>query len=137
VEQITRSSTTIRIWASHQIIECPGRRRLDSGREGTPGQYDDGEPVKVRLGLLVIGTVALAVVAGEPYTIIGERLKRLAPYGHTVAVTLANGRSAGYIPDDAAYERHTFQVLGTRIKQGYAETAIIDTVLDLMAQSFG
>lgn len=136
LENITRSSSEIRIWSAHQIIACPGRRRLDHGREGVPGQYEDAEPVKLRLGLLVIGTVALVAVAGEPYTLIGQRLKQLAPYGHTVVVTLANGRSVGYIPDDAAYERYTFQVLSTRLKQGYAERAIIDSALDLMDQSF-
>jgi len=52
-----------------------------------------------------------------------------------VLVTLANERSVGYIPDDEAYERYTFQVLGTPIKQGYAEKAIINTMLDLMEQS--
>ena len=136
LEHSTRTATTIRIWGTQQTIACPGRRRLDRGREGAPGRYEDGEPVTLRLGLLVMGTVALVAVTGELYTIIGQRLKQLAPYGHTVVVTLANGRSVGYIPDDAAYARHTFQVLSTRIKPGYAEQAIVDTVLDLMDQSF-
>lgn len=135
MDGITRTMTTVPIWGAHQVIACPGRRRLDNGREGAPGHYEDGEPVDLRLGLLVLGTVALASVTGELYTVIGQRLKALAPYAHTLVVTLANGRSVGYIPDDAAYERHTFQVLSTRIKKGYAEKAIVNTLLDLMEQS--
>ncbi|MEZ4684464.1 MAG: hypothetical protein R2932_60650, partial [Caldilineaceae bacterium] len=135
VENTTRTSTDVRIWGAHQTISCPGRRRLDSGREGAPGQYEEGDPVALRLGLLVIGSVALAIVTGELYSVIGQRLKQLAPYGETMVVTLANGRSVGYIPDDAAYGRYTFQVLGTRLKPGHAEQAIVETLLDLMNQS--
>ena len=34
-----------------------------------------------------------------------------------------------------AYTRYTFQVLGTRFKQGCAEQAIVNTALDLMDKS--
>lgn len=135
LDNITRTTAKIRIWGAQRMLTCPGRRRLDNGREGAPGVYEDGDPVNLRLGLLVIGTVAFAAVAGEPYTAIGQQVKQMAPYGHTMMVTLANGRSVGYIPDDAAYARHTFQVLSTRLKQGYAEQAIVNTLLDLMEQS--
>jgi len=36
-----------------------------------------------------------------------------------------------------AYERQTFQVLGSRIKKGCAEKAIVNTLLDLMEQNMG
>jgi len=97
--------------------------------------YEDADPISIRLGLLVIGPIALVAITGEPYTIIGQRLKEAAPYGQTVVVTNANGRSVGYIPDDALYERHTFQVLGTRIAKGCAEQALINTALELMDES--
>jgi hypothetical protein len=135
VENITRTSSDVRIWGAHQTVSCPGRRRLDRGREGSPGTYEDADPVGIRLGLLVIDQIALVAVTGEVYNIIGQRLKQAAPYGHTVVVTIANGKSVGYIPDDAAYGRHTFQVLGCRIKKGCAEKGIINTVLDMMDQS--
>ncbi len=83
----------------------------------------------------MIGHIALVAVTGEPYTMIGQRLKKESPLTDLVVVTLANGKSVGYIPDDAAYDRHTFQVLTTRIKKGRAEKAIVSTVLDLMDQS--
>ena len=117
MENITRTSAKIRLWGTHQIISCPGRRRIDSGREGAQGLYEDADPINLRLGLLVIDQIALVAVTGEPYTSIGQRLKKIAPYGNTVLVTLANGRSVGYIHNDAAYERQTFQVLGARIRK--------------------
>lgn len=131
----TRTSSCVRVWGAHHPISCPGRQRTDSGREGAPGTYKDADPVQIRLGLLVIGQIALVAITGEPYNMIGQRLKEFAPYGKTVIVTNANGRSVGYIPDDAAYEHHTFQVLNTRLKKGYAEQAIVDAALDLMDQS--
>lgn len=54
---------------------------------------------------------------------------------NNVAVALAYGKSIDYSPDDAAYARHTFQVLDTRLKQGYAEQASVNMILALMAQS--
>jgi hypothetical protein len=46
----------------------------------------------------VIGNVALVAVTGELYRIVAQRLKKVAPYGHTVVVTIANGKPVGYIP---------------------------------------
>jgi neutral ceramidase len=49
-------------------------------------------------------------------------------------VTLANGRAdSGYIPNDTAFGANTFQVLGSKLKPGCAETAIVNGLLDLMA----
>ncbi len=132
---IQRTSSEVRIWGAQRTVRCPGRRRTNTGREGAPGTYVDADPVRIRLSLLTIGQIALVGVTGEVYTMIWQRLKREAPLAHVVMVTIANGKSVGYIPDDAAYERHTFQVLGTRINKGCAEKAIVNTVLDMMDQS--
>jgi neutral ceramidase len=132
---IKRTSSEVRIWGAQRTVSCPGRRRTNTGREGAPGTYVDADPIDIRLGLLMIDRIALVAVTGELYTMISQRLKKEAPLANVVVVTLANGKSVGYIPDDSAYERHTFQVLGTRIKKGCAEKAIVDTVLDMMDQS--
>ncbi len=135
MENINRKSSDVRIWGALRTVRCPGRQRTNSGREGAPGLYEDSDPIDIRLGLLTIGQVALVAVTGELYTLIAQRLKKAAPYGKTVVVTIANGKSVGYIPDDEAYERLTFQVLGCRIKKGCAEEGIINTALDMMEQS--
>ena len=135
MENMTRTSSEVQIWSAHQTVSCPGRRRTNEGREGAPGTYEDADPINIRLGLLVIDQIALVAVTGELYNIIAQRLKKVAPYGKTVIVTIANGKSVGYIPDDGAYERQTFQVLGCRIKKGCAEEGIINTTLDMMERS--
>jgi neutral ceramidase len=126
------------ITAEQKMINCPGRQRLDNGREGSPGKYEDADPVAIRLGVFRIGDIALASVDAEIYSVIGMRLKRESPLANTVVVTLADGRAnSGYIPNDTAYGAYTFQVLGSRLKAGYAEGAMVDGWLDLIAKTQG
>jgi neutral ceramidase len=140
-EEVIRVMTDIKqldgkpsIMGQQEIVTCPGRKRTDAGREGKPGTYVDGDPVDIRLGALRIGNIALTSVDAELYSAIGLRLKRESPLAETMLVTLANGRAdSGYIPNDAAFGALTFQVLGSRLKAGCAETAIVDGLLDLIA----
>jgi len=132
----TRMSTSPAITADQKMITCPGRKRIDSVREGSPGKYEEGDPVNIRLGVLRIGDVALASVDAEIYSPIALRLKKASPVANTVVVTLANGRAnSGYIPNDTAFDAYTFQVLGSRLKPGYAETGIVDGFLDLIQET--
>ncbi len=88
----------------------------------------------LRLGVLRIGNIALASVDGEVYSPIAQGLKRESPLANTVMVTLANGTAnSGYIPNDTAFGALTFQVLGSRLKPGCAETAIVNGLVDLIA----
>lgn len=140
-EEVIRVMTNIKrldsspsIAADQKTVTCPGRKRTDTGREGRPGTYVDGDPVEIRLGALRIGNIALASVDAEIYSAIWLRLKRESPMANTVTVTLANGRAdSGYIPNDEAFGANTFQVLGSKLKPGCAETAIVNGLLDLMA----
>jgi neutral ceramidase len=51
-------------------------------------------------------------------------------------VTLANGRAnSGYVPNDAVFGAYTFQVLGSRLRPGCAETGVANTLTDLIAQA--
>ena len=125
------------IWGAQETISCPGRVRADTntGREGEPGIYKDGDPVNIRLGMIGVGDIALTAVNAELYTMIGLRTKQHSPMANTVVVTLANGRAtSGYIPDDASFGRNTFQVLGSRLKPGCAEQGIADGLDDLVNQ---
>lgn len=140
-EEVIRVMTNIKrldsspsIAAEQMTVTCPGRKRIDASREGKPGSYVDEDPVEIRLGALRIGNIALTSVSAELYTAIGLRLKRESPMTNTVLVTLANGRAdSGYIPNDTAFGALTFQVLGSKLKPGCAETAIVNGLLDLMA----
>ncbi len=124
------------IRGAQTIITCPGRRRLDNAREGTPGKYEDGEPVNIRLGLIRIGDIALASVDVEIYSTIGLKFKAASPLANTMLVTLANGMAnSGYVPNDASFGANTFQVLGSRLKPGCAEDGIVNGLVGLIQTS--
>jgi neutral ceramidase len=131
-----KTSGDVRIWAAGKTVTCPGRTRTNTGREGAPGTYVDGDPVNIHVGLITIGSTALATVNAEIYTSIAQRVKKQSPISNTVVVTLANGfANSGYIPSDEAYGHNTFQVLDTHLKPGCAENAVVNTALELMAES--
>jgi hypothetical protein len=140
-EEVIRVMTNIKrlesrpnITAAQKTVTCPGRKRTDTAREGTPGTYEDGDPVDIRLGAMRIGNIALTSVDAEVYSPIAQRLKRESPMADTFMVTLANGMAnSGYIPNDTAFGALTFQVLGSRLKPGCAETAIVNGLLDLIS----
>ncbi|MDH4125211.1 MAG: neutral/alkaline non-lysosomal ceramidase N-terminal domain-containing protein [Gammaproteobacteria bacterium] len=129
------SAVAAEIWGKQTMLTCPGRRRLDSGREGMAGEYEDGDDVGIRLGVLAIGDIAFGTAAGEIYSKIGLRVKQESPLSKTLLVTLANGRgTTGYVPDDESFGHRTFQVLGTRLKPGCAESGIASAIASLLGE---
>lgn len=130
---LERQQTDVGISAAAQRLVCPGRRRIDAGREGAPGSYEAGDDVELGLGLLRLGDVQLGYVNAEIFNPIATRLKAESPYKHTMLVTLANGMAnSGYVPHDAAFGYHTFEVLSSRLQPGCAENGIVEGILDLM-----
>lgn len=114
-------------------VECPGRQRTNQGRAGAEGAYQEGPPVKLQLGLLMIGDIAIGAVNAEVYNEIAQRLKKESPYAKTMMATLTNGMAnSGYIPDDASFGHATFEVLSSRLQPGCAETKIVDGILSMM-----
>lgn len=129
----TRDESTVQLYANQKTVTCPGRERTNEGRGGVAGTYKDADPVDIRLGVLMIGDVAVGSVNAGIYSEIGQRLKRESPYAKTMLTTAANGFSlAGYIPDDASYGHYTFEVLTSKLKPGCAETAIVNGIVDMM-----
>ena len=125
--------STVQLYSDQRAITCPGRERTNEGRGGVEGTYKDVEPQEIRLGLLMIGDVAVGEVNGAPYTAIGLRLKRESPYAKTMLTTRANGMTlAGYIPDDASYGHQIFAVLNSKLKPGCAENAIVNGIIEMM-----
>jgi neutral ceramidase len=133
---MNRMASDIEIDGRYAIASCPGRNRLDTGRAGIEGQYEDAAPIEIRIGLLRLGDIMIGAVNAEVFNLIAQRLKNESPYMHTLMATLTNGMArSGYIPNDAAYGMTTFEVLSSRLKPGCAESAIVDGILDLMAAS--
>ena len=122
-----------RIYGSQEYVTCPGRTRTNTGREGAPGTYVDGDPVKIRLSLLMIGDIAFTAVNAEVYSLIAQRLKNESKNNHLIMATTTNGSAnSGYIPSDDAFVRYTFQVLSSRLQPGCAEGAIVNGLLEMM-----
>ena len=136
---VTGAAGSVRLWGAQKTLTCPARKRTNTGREGSPGTYEDSDdPVRIRLGVLGIGDTALASVNAEIYSAIGRRAKKQSPMTNTVLVTLANGRAnSGYVPGDADFGAYTFQVLGSRLKPGCAEQGIADGISELVGRYVG
>jgi hypothetical protein len=133
VARSIRMSPYARIRAAQKVITCAGKKAPPGPRRSRTGDYVflDADPVDIRLSLLLVGHTAFAGVSGEVLTGIGQRLKRESPLAHTMMVTHCNG-SSGYIPDDAAYDQVSYEIVSARVKKGCAEEAIVSGFLDLM-----
>jgi hypothetical protein len=125
-----------KIVAAQKTITIPGRTRTGGmQRAAVEATYTDGPDCSLRLSLLTIDDIALGGGSAEIYNLIAVRFKRESPIGRSIFVSMANGSSnTGYIPDDTAYGRQTFEVLSSRCKPGYAETGIVNGLLDLIAE---
>ena len=131
-----RMATGGKIAASQKMISFPGRDRIGQGRAAVDAQYKDGADVNLRLSLLMIDDIAIGGCNAEIYNMIAMRFKRESPVGRSIFVSMANGSgNSGYIPDDSAFGQQTFEVLSSRCKPGYAESAIVNGLLDLMSDA--
>jgi hypothetical protein len=129
-------SSEVKIEGAQQEVACPGRRRLDTGREGEPGKYEDSpDPVRVKIGALRIGDIALGSANAELYNMIGQHVKAGSKFRETMMVTLTNGMAnSGYVPTDDAFGRYTFQVLGSALKPGCAEVGIVNGIDEMIGR---
>jgi neutral ceramidase len=130
MDNIHFMATEVKIEGSQQEVTCPGRHRLDTGREGAPGKYEDSpNPVRIKIGALRIGDIALGSANAELYNMIGQEAKDHSKFHDTIIVTLTNGMAnSGYVPTDDAFGRYTFQVLGSALKPGCAEVGIVNGI---------
>jgi len=133
MREMTRTSAGGRIFAAQKTASFPGRNRLDQGRAGIEAKYADGPDVQLRLSLLMLDDIAIGACNSEVFSLIAQRFKRESPVGRSIFVSMANGSAnSGYIPNDAAFGYQTFEVLSSRCKPGYAESAIVNGLLDLI-----
>ena len=115
------------------MVSFPGRTRQGQGRAGVEATYIDGPDVQLRLSLLMIDDIAIGGCNAEIFNMIAQRFKRESPVGRSIFVSMANGSgNSGYVPNDAAFGYQTFEVLSSRCKPGYAESAIVNGLLDLI-----
>jgi neutral ceramidase len=138
-EEIVRVARAIKtspraavVRGAQKVVTCPGQKPAPGATRKDPEiRFVDAEPVDIRLSLIRIGDVAFAGVSGEVLTGIGTRLKKQSRLPATIMVTHANG-SSGYLPDDAAYEQVSYEIMTARVKRGCAETAIVNGLAEMM-----
>ncbi len=136
--RLQRPLAAVSIDGAMKTVTCPGRKRLDEGRAGFAGSYEDADPVPLKLSMLRIGDVTIGGVDAEVFNPIAQRFKRESSEKDTMMVTLTDGMApSGYIPNDAAYGQYTFEVLSSRLKPGCAEDAIVNGLLDLQEEVSG
>ena len=129
------TSTRARIRGMQKVVTCPGKRTIQSPGPNREYKTEDADPVPIRLSLLVINDIAIAGVSGEVLTNISLRLKKESPFNRTIMVTHCNG-SSGYLPDDAAYDQVSYEIVTTRVKRGCAENAIVNGLVEMMNTLF-
>lgn len=83
--------------------------------------YTLGQPVALPVVLIRIGDIALVGVQPELAAQIGKRIKAESPFAHTLVLTMVDG-AAKYLPDDASYDRFTYEARSSGFAQGSAET---------------
>ena len=133
MREMNRSSTDGQIFGVQKMVSFPGRTRQGQGRAGVEATYTEGPDVQLRLSLLVIDDIAIGSCNAEIFNMIAQRFKRESPIGRSIFVSMANGSgNSGYIPNDAAFGYQTFEVLSSRCKPGYAESAIVNGILYLI-----
>jgi hypothetical protein len=133
---IERTDASVPLYGTQTTVRCPGRERTNQGRAGLEGTYKESGPVDIRLGLLRVGDVMIGAVNAEVFNPIAQRLKRESPYRTIMLATLTNGSArSGYIPDDESFGKNTFEVLSSRLQPGCAESAIVNGILELIADS--
>jgi lysophospholipase L1-like esterase len=136
IQMMRRFETDVTLTCARKIVTVPGRRQLNGGgRAGYTGEYEDGPDVQVGLSLILLDDIPVCGVASEVYNPIAVELKQKSPYARTMMTTVTYGfgaRGGGYMPDDESYGAEVFEVLGSRFKQGYAQSAVVNGLLDMI-----
>ena len=127
--QIAQMTPSARIEGAERVVTCatkPPRQREGMSQQRAPS-------MSLHLGLVLINQIALTGVSGEVVTNIYWHLKKDSPYSNTIMITMANDR-VGYIADDAAYDTPIYEVTGSPLARGCAETAIVNGLVEMMGQ---
>jgi neutral ceramidase len=136
MRETIRMSTGGKILAAQKTVSFPGRNKVGQGRAAVEATYTDGPGVQIRFSLLRMDDIALGGRNAEIFNMIAQRFKRKSPVGRSILGSMANGSgNSGYIPKDAAFGDQPFEVLSSRCKPGYAESAIVNGFLDLIANA--
>jgi hypothetical protein len=127
-EKMQGGASDVRIEASASIVSCPGKRPWadlpTSSEEARP-------PVAIPISVIRLNDIALAGVAGDVDSEIGRSFRAASPVQHSTLITMTAG-SVGYIVTDAAYVKPGHGVMGSPLKAGCAEHAVVEGLIQLL-----
>jgi hypothetical protein len=124
-------SSNVSLAATTDAVSCPGEHRQ---MNRTSGQVvvESRPPVSIPLAVIRIGDIALAGVGGDLGTGIGQSIKAASPAPHTTVVSMIAG-SIGYIMPDSSYAHLGHGVMGSPLKAGCAQQAIVGGLKPMLA----
>lgn len=128
--KITAPTADVRIRGVNRDTACP--TKPGSGNMASMTAVT-ALKVTLRLSLLMLNDVAITGVGGEVVTAIYQHFMKETPVPQVIFATNVNDR-IGYIADDAAYERATFEVKRGPLARGCAEAAIVTGLTAMIGQ---
>jgi|GEM_PF-4980032 len=114
--------------SQERVIASPTRRGQDVM---STMKQADVESVDLRVGVLRLGHVIVAHVGGELVGGIARRIRLASAWRETIVMSLANDR-IGYLVDEEAFDRGTFEARGCPIARGHAEPAITAALAEMV-----
>lgn len=110
---------------------CPGEHRMPDHATGG-FTVEPHDPVSIPISTLRIGDIAFAGVGGDVGSSIGLSIKKGSPVANTTVVTMTAG-AIGYILPDASYVHPGHGLMGSLLKAGCAERALVSGFRSLLA----
>ena len=124
-------ASQVTLSAVAKTVECPGQH-LRADHETGMMETETKPPVEIPLSVIRINNIVLAGVAGDVGSEIGMKFKAASPLPDSTMITMTSG-SIGYILADASYQHPGHAVMGSPLKQGCAEKAMVQGLIDLIS----
>jgi hypothetical protein len=134
VASIPEAAAQVTLRAASKTVTCPGQH-LRPNRETGTVDVEQKPPVQIPLGVIRINNIVLGSVAGDVASEIGEKFKGASALPDSTMITMTAG-SVGYILGDASYLHPGHGAMGSQLKPGCAEHALVQGLLDLIHDEF-
>lgn len=108
--------------------QAEARRRRWADLLARYSRPPDPTPVRLEVGVLRIGDMALVLTNGEIFSEIGAAVKKASPFKVTFFCGYGSGLGGGYMPTRAEYAYGSYEVDGTPYGPGAAEKMVEECI---------
>ena len=115
------NKVSLSTFATEAIV--PGQHRTQD-RQTKQITDEPAADVHIPINRITIGDIAIAGVGADLASKIGVAVRDASPIKQTMLITTTAG-NVGYILPDEMYKHYTHAVLGSKVRPGYAQEAII------------